>query len=307
WVKIRPPYWASLRWPPVESSEAALGEALLAGPLRIQGSWLLGVLIAGGLIAALRRRRRWLAWSAGAWAICCLLWSAAAAWPQDGLRFWFVGGYYSDPYRLAALLAIPSLPLAAVGLEYALRWLNAGLRRRGLGQPVWAAAALAVAVAAALTAGTQATAGMNAAIDVVSDDYQINADSPLVDSDEYRLIERLPELVPAGVRVAVNPWNGSSMAYALVGVLTTTTHVAYEASPAEAVIDNRLSQVGSDPAGVCPAVRERGVGYALDFGSKEVHGGENPLPGLENLATAPGFEEVAREGHAVLYKVTACS
>jgi hypothetical protein len=44
----------------------------------------------------------------------------------------------------------------------------------------------------------------------------------------------------------------------------------------------------------------------LDFGDEEVHGGDHPYPGLENLATSDAVELVEAVGSAKLYRVTAC-
>ena len=130
----------------------------------------------------------------------------------------------------------------------------------------------------------------------------------LVDDEEYRLLGELHDDLPAGAGVATVPYNGSSMAYALEGVRTTTTHLYYTATPDVRTINEHLDEAASDPQ-VCRALEDLDVDYALDFGPREVSQTNFRVgyPGFDSLATSPGFEVVAREGHAVLYRITACA
>jgi hypothetical protein len=48
------------------------------------------------------------------------------------------------------------------------------------------------------------------------------------------------------------------------------------------------------------------VKYVLDFGSKEVHGGDHPFPGFEDLSESSAVKLVLQHGSAKLYQVTAC-
>jgi hypothetical protein len=54
-------------------------------------------------------------------------------------------------------------------------------------------------------------------------------------------------------------------------------------------------------------VRDENAYYALDFGSKEVHGGDHTPPGLKNLDSNPGVELIDSQGDAKLYRITACA
>jgi hypothetical protein len=221
----------------------------------------------------------------------------------------FIGGYYNDPHRLAALLPVVTLPLVALGLQQILSLLTAQLNERQalIRLQPFITVVLAVVTVAALTLGTQVTQRMNAAVDEVSYAYQVLNETPLVNRDELALIDQLPSVLPPGARVATNPWNGSSMAYALVGVLTTTTHVLYNRTPEEVILEQHLNEAAAEPDLVCPALRHLGVEYALDFGDLEIVGQHEPMPGLADLNRAPGFTPIARVGQAVLYRIVACS
>ena len=116
---------------------------------------------------------------------------------------------------------------------------------------------------------------------------------------------RLPEHVPADAVMATNPWNGSSLAYALTGLRTTTTHVSYVLTPDLDEVNQWLDEATDVPA-ACDAAHRLDVRFALDFGTQEVHGGTHPYPGLQDLAGAAGFREVDRQGAAVLYELVRC-
>ncbi len=91
-----------------------------------------------------------------------------------------------------------------------------------------ARAATAVLVVAALIGATQFGTGKGHVIAWAnSDGYDARPGGNLITTDEYELIQRMPGIVPATDVVAVNPWNGGSMAYALAGVHTNHAHVLY--------------------------------------------------------------------------------
>ncbi len=96
------------------------------------------------------------------------------------------------------------------------------------------------------------------------------------------------------------------MAYALVGTQTTLKHVLFDATENDQIIIDHLSAINQLPE-VCRALDEENVHWVLDFGNVQlVNQIINPYPGWFHLAVVRGFEPVASEGTAVLYKVTAC-
>jgi hypothetical protein len=298
WLLLRPdaPEFVGTTQP----MEQSIGEALTLSPLFFDPAWLLGLLLAAGLVLACRRLR--LAWLPLAFAVATWLWVAASAMPPRRLRSLLVGGYFADQYRLAALLPVAAYPLVVLAWSRLVDAVAPALTRsRALG------AAAGLLGLGALAWGVLDALPVQQTVEYVSQFYRTPADSSVVDADEYALIERLPELVPEGVRVATDPWTGAGLAYALTGVETTTTHVLYAPDADEAIIDQQLNRVAAEPDVVCPALAARDVEYALDFGDTYVSPPLVPLAGFADLADAPGFEEVAREGDAVLYKITACA
>ncbi len=291
-------------WVAPNVSETSLGEIVLASPLILRPFWLLGILTIVGLIIVARSGG--LRWWLGPFTTICFLWWAVSAMDEGQFRNILVAGYYNDPYRLAALLPHVLYPLCVIACDFLAKPVGRAPHSRTTASARLVGKVIAAVALAILVVGIQFSAAMRQHIAWVASEYVITADSALVNTDEYALLQQLPGLVPAGERIATNPWNGSSMAYALAGVPTTTTHVGYVSTPDLDTINNSLNRAASNPAVVCPAVRALNVRYVLDFGPREVHGGRHRYPGLENLATAEGFTVAARVGKATLYRVEAC-
>jgi len=134
--------------------------------------------------------------------------------------------------------------------------------------------------------------------------YMFSADSPSITPDERALIDELPDLIDKDAVVAVDPRSGAALAYALAGVDTTLKHLLHRHDPEVYVIQDKLNKAATDPT-VCPAVRKLGATYALYFPGKTISN-QKPFPGFTHLDTAPGFELVAKQGDAALYRITAC-
>ena len=291
-------------WGPPNTSEASIGEVLLASPLLIRPFWVLGLLIVVGLVTMVLRAS--LRWWCGPTLVIVALWWAASAMSPGLLRNLLVAGYYADPFRLAALLPLVLAPVVVIGADAVLSAVHRGIQAVLKSPPdAWRLVA-EVAALVVLVGGVQFSPAMSAHEAWVRGTYVLD-DSRLVDADEMAVLQQLPAIVPDGVRVATDPWNGSSMAYALEGVLTTTTHVTTTVTPELAAINQYLNLAGTSPALVCPAIKSLNVGFVLDFGTVEVHGAHHPYPGFANLATAKGFVPVVQHGSAVLYRIDACN
>lgn len=300
WGVVRPDE-AAATWPPIANVPNALGQALLNAPDGARAAWLPSILMVVGLLSARRSGAGWLAWG---WGCLVGLWLVVAGWQPSPLRTFLTGIWYNDPWRFAAALPLVAVPLATLGFSTVLNAALKALPKHIRGARI-TAILLVAAGAAALVWWTQLATYMNVAVAKAHENYVLTSDSPLVSTDEYAVIRRAAEIVPAGAVIATNPWNGSSMAWALTGLSTTTTHVFYTETPDLITINNSLDEAASRPA-TCAAVDRLHVRYVLDFGSREVHGGAHPMPGFDSLATSKGFKELARQGNAALFQVTAC-
>ena len=305
WVALRPPQEAA-SWGPNAVTSAVVGEVITSTPQAQPIVWIMAIPAIIGAVAAWRRRR--LRWFVVFHAVNCALYIISKTMPMEGatkdLRYWLVGTWYSDTYRLAGLFPLTATPLAALGAcviadwaaqRYpALRLREAGSRRR---------AAYGALVAALVLFGP-ANWAPSQAIRKLETPYIMNAGSPLLTSDELALIKRLPRLVGEDEVVAVDPRSGAALAYALAGTDTTVKHMFYHDTEDLETVNSRLRFAATDPR-VCDALNNLGVRYVLYFPGKVVSS-RGGFEGFTSLSAVDGFTLVSRQGRAALYRVTAC-
>lgn len=314
WIFLRPPEEASF-WGPYHTVPQAVGEALLVSPMGLAPAWLVAPLVLLGLWACFRSPGRH-GWVAAAFFIFAGLYVVVSGFPISPLRNFLAGVWYNDSYRLAALLPVGAVLLVAVGVSWAGGWADAGRWRepvqKFLGRAPAAApkrsprlaAVSGIAVMSAIALGQQG--GLQQEVAQASRQYSISDDSPLVSADELAVIRRLERTVPAGSTLLGNPYTGAALSYALGDRKAAQLHILSYVSPELQEIYDDLGVVASDPE-VCAAVKDENAYYALDFGSKEVHGGDHTPPGLKHLDRNPGVELIDSQGEAKLYRITACN
>ena len=304
-MALRPPAEAR-GWPIAMSIPAAIWEVLsvsswygIAAPLAA-----LGVL--SGIVWAIATRTLPSLISLGMYLVAAFLFVTVAASPFGALRDAFTGSWYNNIPRLAAMLPLVMVPLAAYGVDRsaaAIARIPGVARVRALVAPGWRFAGGLVVVALGVL-GVQGAAMAQASASV-SYLFAITPESSLVNSDEYALIERVDEHVPEGVAIAGSPWNGSSLAYALADRPVLMPHTLMEITDELALINDGLVDASPGSA-VCGAVDALNVGFVLDFGAQEVHGGTHDFPGFEHLADSDRVTLIDQEGAARLYKIIAC-
>lgn len=313
WKKVRPPEAAAF-WPPVQTTGRAIGELIAMSQIGRPVSWVVMVLVLVGLVRLIGRRQQ--LWLVGMYAVLGGLFVIVTSFPSGQLRTFFTGVWYNDPPRLAALLPVLALPLAVVGGSQVVAWAEdkwGTSFRAWIGQRMpmnssvmrYGSYVLVALLLGVLTVGTQ-QANVRAAAVAAAPGYQLSENSPLVSSDELALLDRLDSHVPANVVIVGNPWNGSALAYALADRKMVQMHILSELPAGAEEIYDHLDQALSDPD-VCRAVRDLNVHYVLDFGHREVHGGDNGFRGLDNLAASGVARLIDSEGDARLYQLTVCN
>lgn len=312
WIVLRPPSDASF-WGPYHTVPQALGEAIVFSPLDLPAAWLVApVALLGLWTAAGRVRYRWLA---GVFLIFTVLFVVVSGFPISRARSILTGVWYNDSYRIAALLPLVAVLLAAVGVEWlchnpflsqlfkrVFRGSGLGIHRSGLRTALQYAVAAVLVVLAVLVGQV---GGVNKEVEQAASKYALSADSPLVSSDELAIFQRLHNDVPQDAILIGNPYTGASLSYALGDRKSAQLHILSYVSPDLQEIYDRLDTVSKDPA-VCRAVRSQHSYYVLDFGLLEVHGGNHTPAGLTHLDQNPGVQLVDSQGNAKLYKITAC-
>ncbi|MFJ4107273.1 DUF6541 family protein [Oerskovia enterophila] len=300
-------------WPVRSTWQEAIRAVLDLSAMHPQGTAnpVLAVLVVIGFAAAIRVSRwRWLA---GAYLLLAALFVVVAS-VDTPLRAQLTGYWYGDPQRLASLLPIIGLLLASIGAACVVCALSKAFEVwRRVDAPrfrVEAWRCLATVLIGALVVVVLPRTDVYAESFLsMSSTYQIDPDSEssvrLVDEHEYRLMDELPEIVPEGVVVVGNPWDGSAMSWALGEREALFPHMGEVVEPDRFLVATALNQALVDPA-VCEAVDRLNVGYVLRMG-RHLWGG-NPIgyEGLDGLVENGVGELVAQEGNARLYKITAC-
>jgi len=290
-VIVRPPSTAG-RWVPKRSFLDAIIETIAVSPLEATIVLAVAAFTSLGVIAALVDRR-WLLLLV-LHLTTCFMWGIAAYFPEGPVRDALIGPWYNDPYRFAAMMPLTAVPLAVLGVDFMVQ------KIKFLQKPIFLAL-----IPLLLLVTTQLDPGKQAVVQWAQNYYRIVPGGNLVSRDEYRLIQELPDIVGED-RVAVNPWNGSSMAYALVGTNTDLTHLLFDPTENQELLINNLNDMWIKPE-VCQAVSEEQIKWVLDFSNHEiVNSLIAPYPGQFYLTEHSGFELVKSYGRARLYKVVGC-
>lgn len=301
WYVLRPPA-AARTWGQTESMGQALGEVLTGSAWSQSVNIVIFVLCVAGIVTALRRRS-----VTGDLAIALFVSAAGLYIVVSGLPYWTIrdiltGAWYNNAPRLAALLPIAWIPLAAIGGDALWSWMRGKLNMRGASPRVIATVASVLAI---VTVALPQIMNVRESLASAQANYRFSAHSPLLTADELALIERIPDLVDEGVRVAGSSWTGAGLVYALVDRPVLMPHTLMDYTSDTDAILNGLDEATPGSA-ACDAVERENIGYVLDFGTQEVNMGSHPFEGFDNLDDSAAVELVDEEGDARLYEVVGC-
>ncbi|HCS61189.1 MAG TPA: hypothetical protein DIW46_07315, partial [Microbacterium sp.] len=290
-------------WPFFRTRFEALLDIVLNSHVLIAPQIGISILMLLGLVVAVRTPR--LRWFALAWlGVSGVYWLVAAV-GNETVRNLVLGAWYADPYRIAALVPVVVIPLAAVGAEAVVRAVADRLPKRAaaVGRVSLAVLILLAAVLVLLRpVPLPSVTARN--YDPVSR-YE-SSDKSYLSDDERALLEQLDELVEPGVRVIGNPSTGVGFGYFFSGVDVYPRTWSPPADAAWQILAEDLRYAADDPD-VCGALAAfDDPAYVLDFGPGETRAGRWLMPGITEFAGQDGFELVAEEGDASLWRITAC-
>ncbi|MDO5700745.1 MAG: hypothetical protein Q4P36_04650 [Bowdeniella nasicola] len=263
WVSFQIPLIANLRtkgyWNPDLSASQALGEALV---LRTNGVNLTGVgglIVAGvivlGFLATLRiRDRRWLPLAH----VSLLALYAVARSVGEPLRSWLIGVWYTDPFRIAALLAVTEIMLFAAGVAPFIRSLTARITTAFTAP---SRAQRPVAILLVLVVALSALSLLRPAREPI---HAMHTNGKLVDEEEVAFLEEAAAIIPDGDVVANNPWDGSVLLWAIGGDYPLFSHIDMRWNRYRAILSDRLMDAATDPE-VCPAAEELNVHWVIEL------------------------------------------
>lgn len=296
-------------WGPYGGWAEALGELALTSQVDLPPSPVITVLAALGAVVAWRQgwRMRPLVLS---WSGLALLMFAATAIANPLVRRWMLGPWYADPYRIAATLPVVMVPLAAVGLLWSVRAILARVRAFTPAKDRDAQ----ITVTAAVAGGAVALLLWPVLMLPLAPDREVDEESryasgrtSYLSPDERALLTQLDTLVEQDAVIIGNPSTGSGFGYALSGANVFPKNWSHPRTDAWELIGDHLRDAAHRPD-VCEALEVYGSpSYVLDFGPGENSAGRFRLWGMTGFETVEGFELVAREGEAALWRITACN
>ncbi|MBD7995392.1 hypothetical protein H9639_08800 [Arthrobacter sp. Sa2CUA1] len=310
WLKLRPAFYDF--WGPTTTAGRAVGEALTNGPMGNEANWLVSALAILGAVTVWRTPSlRWLVCS---YAIAITLYVVDASRDRGFIRNFLTGTWYQDTYRLAAFLPLFATPLAAAGVWAVGQFLLPHIRRLCDALPSRLAGrrgAWSAAGTAALTAVLAVSAYFGPTQEYIQRGmplYALNTGSAVLTPEEFQLLDEVDDIVPEDAVIAVNPWNGSSLAYAFSGRHVLTPHLFAIPDKERDLLSRSLGTEGLTPE-VCRAAELENVEYVLDFGDRYLVPDPSTVNylGVTNVAPLPGLELVASAGeNARLFEITGC-
>lgn len=308
WSKIRPLEEDGRVWNPVVLAPQALGEALALGLMGVEGQWVLSALVLIAVYSLACSHKLSQLWIFLGWVTLIALYVAGRSLPWEEGRYFWVGPWYSDTYRIAAPIPLITLPLVLLGIDYLIKGIQKLLGT--IGQKPLILGLLSLLVAIPLAYYSQFSELM-----IKQVEYGFKSRLPyeptaeILTGQEMTLLENLDRYVPEGEGLVVQPFNGSTLAYAYSGRHVSAYHTLGRVDKDVKYLQQNLNRAGQDPK-VCSILDEKNLDYYLDFGQQEVGYGDHSAdyPGFQNLAQSGVVREVYREGdQAVLYEITACS
>lgn len=297
-------------WPPLSTVPQALVDTLFVCSSLTPISPILALFLVIGIVVTLKERNY--LWITALFAFVTVMYVACVA--TDGpLDKILTGFWYTDRFRISALLAIVQTLLIALGLAKSYAFIK---ERKDWKKPTWAL--LTILLFALLLFPSFTLRGVTF-VDTpfghlrheIQDLYRADqADDEAVFSQEERaFVDRAKETI-GDARVYNTPQDGSLFAYQYNGLRTYHRAQAVTRTEEEMLLDHNLNDYASDRA-VQQAVENLGLEYVimLDQGHEPYwkQWSDSPLQdniGLENIdADTPGFELVLSEGDMRLFRL----
>lgn len=247
-----------------------------------------------------------------------------AVWAQPGpLRHIVTGSWYQDPYRLAALVPLFTIVIAATGIDGIASSIVSGIKKvapssHSMSQRLLFAPTtrvrimggiLVLALTVAVFVPLSLQANQKGMIWVTKKIKQSWSYEPgwIVSTPEFKLMARLDDDVPADAVIAVDPFNGGSLAYAISGRKVTEYHLGPGPNENLALIAQGLDTAtrGSE---ICRLVDEENIHFVLDFGSFYMLNNDaaKRYPSFVEINNSPTLKLIDQQDHAKLYEVVGC-
>lgn len=316
WLVLRPGASASNTWEPMLTEGEALYQFLFLGlenanQLRdtFNPSYLAGFLALWGAGYLLYKHRN--LWLIASWVLIGYLWIIAATVPRGDFRLLMVGPWYTDHFRLAALVVFPSVILAGIGLggfvEGLLTWIVRRVPRTARLNVATAGLGVAAVLVLVLAGLTSRVPSVQETTLAVSKEYRVTPSSVVLNQDEMNVINEIPKIVPKGDVIVNNPWDGSAYIYALADRHLTGYHFEFETSPKYSAIMHNLKNARTNPE-VCREVNKYKAHWYVHL-ENQLNFGPDAQKNYDGLVAAIGTDvltPVYSSGPMTLYRISAC-
>lgn len=294
---------AAVWWAPTTTAAGAVGEVLLHATHGRRAEWLLAAVVLVGVVRSLRDPA--LRWLTAAHAVSAALFVMAAS-IQSPWTMVLTGFWYSDSWRIAAMLPITGVPLAVLGTVAIAEWLRARIDLR-VAVPVGATTLLIALILAGATKGLHLG---RTALAVHSSFAAEDAPATnMVSPDEAEFFARIRDRIEPDAVVANNPWDGSALLWPLQGRRVLFGQLDGRKQTAEQdYLAQNLVFAATDPR-ACRLAAKMGVRYLL---VGEVHFWPtdprvDDYPGVRDPGALHGFRLVERQGELALFALSSCS
>jgi len=298
------------KWAPQMTMNQGLGQALTLSTVITKAHWAFGAATLWGFYRLLRvPRLRWLLVSHVFLVVLYMLCAGSSTWVARELT----GFFYNDAQRLAALIPMTAVPLAALGITSGADALGRFVGRVSsevLGRPLSSRRALGIACAAmmAVPAVVYPNQGIGQGAAVLQDRYtNLNFKNHMVAPDEQVLYEKLASQIPAGETVLGSPFTGAQFSAIWSGHAVVIPHVTSNPPKDVALVSQDFKSFTTDPA-VCAALKRLKVGVVIDdfdrFWPTDTRQGD--YSGLVDLYDTPGLTPIGYGASATVYRVGDC-
>jgi len=316
WGFLRPGASASNTWEPMLTEGEALYQFLFLGLEnanqlrdRFNPSYLAGFLALWGAGYLLYKRRN--LWLIASWVLIGYLWIVSASVPRGEFRLLMVAPWYTDHFRLAALVVFPSVVLAGIGLggfvEGLLTWVVRRVPRAARLKVATAGIGVATVLVLVIAGLSSRVPSVQEATLAVSQEYRVTPTSVVLNQDEMNVINEIPKIVPKGDVIVNNPWDGSAYIYALADRHLTGYHFEFETSPKYSAIMHNLKDARTNPE-VCREVNKYKAHWYVHL-ENQLNFGPDAQKNYDGLVAAIDTDvltPVYSSGPMTLYRISAC-
>lgn len=281
--------------------------------------YALGLLVIAGALYILVRERR-LIWLLVSYLIALIFFVVAASFGDVWIKHFLTGFWYTDPYRVASIVPVVGVPIAALGL-YAICAFIISLIKR-IAPSVTKAKKAIYCLLPLLFALAIYVPGVVGSVDSNAFKFlrfastdAVTAENRVAFSDEEKdFVEQVKQVIEDDAVVLNNPFDGSMVAYGISGLpvynRSRTNYGTASESPESALFREHLNELSTNVE-VQNAIDTVGAGYVLSLGKSAnrmrvlfYHYDRDAWSGFTQISDeTPGLELVLSDGDMKLYKI----